>query len=243
MKTMNELVKELVETEKLANVDLEAWDWRTRPSMTSTVRDAQERLADLKKTYFARVSEMTLGVFVFGSHAAEWAAISEAENGGIVIHADAIYNRIADMVEPVVVDSKEFSTTAMTKLIEGMANTGREFGVSAFNMPKFRGGPIANRAALVDHIRNIIRDTLGDDLTRMSVTRELQRKIYEKKFDGNAVALPIVVIGLSDAEEAESLESAFNKFGAKVNADEVPTVESVLEVFASIKKRLFKNKK
>lgn len=242
MKSMDELVKEIVETDKLASIDLETIPWRSRTSMTNTVRDAQERLVGLKKTYFDRVNEATVGIFVMGPNAEAWSKIAEDEGGTITVRADALYLRIADTIEPVVADRREFNVTAMAKLMSVLTDIGLEFRIGAMNVPKFHGMRVPDRQALVAHVRNIIREALGDDLSRMYLTREIQSKAYERRF--KATVFPIVVIGLESVEEIEGLEPAVAKFGAKVvTDDETPiTKESVLEVFENIKKRLFKKK-
>lgn len=243
MKTMKDLVEQIVETSKIANIDLEGWPRISLPSIMSTVVDAKARLEVLKVEYYELVSKATIGIFVFGSDGSDevFATIAAAEGGTMTIHADALYQRMADLITPVIPDSKEFNINAFSKLAQGLAEVGRDLELKAMDMPKFVPLKVTNRAALVEHVRNTVRDALGDDLNRLYVSKEIQRKAFEMKFKGSA--LPVVIIGLGSADEATKLEATVAKFGAKVVTEPGNvTKQEVLDTFQTIKDRLKQKK-
>jgi hypothetical protein len=241
METLKELLRQIVETEKLANIDTEAWDWRTRSSITNTVNEAKDRLVPLRKQYFDRIAEMTIGIFVIGDEAEAFAKIAADEGGTLTVHADALYSRIADLIEPVLADSREFGIMAFSKLTQGITDVGHELNVKAMDLPKYKDGRVLTRKDLVERVRGTIRDTFGDDLNRLYIAAEIQKQAYATRF--SATALPVVLIGLECADEARGLESCVAKFGSNVfTKGSTVDREYVFKVFATVKEK-FKTKK
>lgn len=237
MKTLKELTDEIIETEKWTKIDLEAVDRRVLPGVTCTVNDAKERIGAMKKEYFGRIAELTIGIFVLGEKAADFAKVAEEEGNTLTVNAAAMYERFATMIEPVIADSREFGITAFSRLTQGLTDVGHELDLKAMDMPKFKDGKVKTHAALVTHIRNIVRAALGDDLNRLYVSDFIQKQAYEKKFKGSAY--PIVFIGLADADEAKGLEGSVAKFGTRIfTSTNQVTKEEVLEVFKAVKTRL-----
>lgn len=236
--TTKELYDQLVDMEKRASIDLEGCDRRTAPSMAIMVNQAKDAVADLQKQYFERVAAATVGIFVLGPAADQFAGIAEVEGGTVTVRADALYTRIADMVTPILGDSREFNIISFAKVNQALAEIGVELGIKSMDQPKYKGDKVPTYAALVAHIRNTIRDELGDDLNRLYVASLIQKKAYSSHFKSSV--LPVVVVGLEGAAEVQGLESAMAKFGAKVTtaADTVMNKESVLEVFRVARERL-----
>jgi len=238
MESTKELLEDLVATEKIANIDLEAWDRRTLASITSTRNDARERVEALKKKYCGIVAESTVGIFVLGSKSQEFAKVAEVDGAVTTISAASLYAKLADLIEPVIGDSREFGIIAMGKLVQGLTDVGHEVGIKSMDLPKFNPIKVKDRAALIDHIRFTVRETLGDDLNRLYLTNAIQEKAYKNKFSGTV--LPIVFYDISSTDEAAGLESVTAKFGTRVitsEADEV-TKNSVFEAFETVKKKL-----
>ena len=247
IQSLNERVDNIVDTEKLATIDLEAWPRNTLASISNTVNEAKDRLGDLKKKYFNRVAELTIGIFVLGDEAERVAQIAEEVGETLTVRADALYTRLADMIDPVLPDSREFSVIAFNRLIQGLSDVGHELDVKAMDMPKFNLGKVADVAALVAFIRETVRNAFGDDINRLYLTAEIQKKALASKFKGSG--LGVVIIGLQGADEVAGLSSVVAKFGEKVftNSDAavanivdkdfvLATLQSVAEKFKSKKK-------
>ena len=242
METLKELLEKVVEAEKLASIDLEAWPRKTLASITNTVYEAKQNLATFKKRYFDRISGLTVGIYILGKGDEEFAKIAEAEGGTLTAHADALYARMADVVMPVIPDNKTFTITAFSKLVQALTDIGHELEVKSFDMLKYTQAQVADRSSLIAHIRNTIRTTLGDDLNRLYLAREINTAALKAGFKSSVQ--PVVIIGLEDADEIKGLEGAVGRFGAKFFTDTGSVgKKEVLDVFASVKERLKSSKK
>jgi hypothetical protein len=239
LKTLKELLDNAVETEKLATIDLETWPRNSLSSITNTVNEAKANLADLKKEYGSRISELTIGIFAMGSGAEAFAKMAEVEGGTLTVHADALYTRLADMITPVLADSREFSIIAFNRLIQGLTDVAHELGFKAMDMPKYVIGPVPTRESLVQHIRKTVRATYGDDMNRLYIAAEIQKLALAAKF--KSTALPIVFIGMEDAAEIEGLKASVAKFGDSIFVSENAVDKAfVLKVFATVKAKFKK---
>lgn len=243
MESLKDILKSLGEAKKLASVDLEAWDWRSRASMAITVNEAKERLESLFKQYNAQIAERSLGIFVLGPKAEEFAKLAEAEGGTITVRADAVYRKIVESIEPYMPDSGDFGVIQFGRLTQALVDLGHELGIKVMDVPRHRLAKTETKAALISLVRDIVRETFEDDLNRLYVMSLIEKRAFDANFSGTV--LPVVVIGLTDAQEAKGLTSAFAKFGTQVvtDTDTEVTKESVLEVFNSVKERLKPKKK
>ena len=240
---LKKLMEEIVETEKLASIDVEECDWRVRPGMSIAKADAKDKLEGLKKRYLDAISGTTFSLFVLGPKAEDFVKVAEAESAAplLVLRADAIYHRLMERVEETLGANREFGTMQMGMVIRALSELARDLDIKAFDAPKFiESGTLVNTAAVLAHVRRIVREAVGDDFNRIFLTREITRKALEMRY--TSTVLPVVVLGLESDDEVSGLNSIAARFGARVVAQDEVTKESVIEVFTEIKEKL-KNKK
>lgn len=244
MKT-EELLQQMDQAKKLATIDTDAWDFRSKPSIEATKKQAQENLVEMVKEYSNRVLSNTLGIFLSGEQAKQqlFAEIAGAEAGALVFDADAMYRRIAIDMEPSIGPSRQLGMTQQTVLIANLRIIGQELGVASLPIPKFsESDSVApDLDALAKAIKNSCRRAFGEDLNILSLRSEIVKQAQEKKLAAPVTA--VVILG-TDSDEAEEIGKAFTKsvsvsLGTGENGE--VTQETVLKQLNSINKKL-KNK-
>lgn len=245
MENLEALVKEIAETEETANLETDRLDYRVRAAFEMAKREAKDKLEGLKKKYTDAIQQGTLGFFVSGPGAEAFAKIGEEEASTLTIRADALYRRLAEPVEPSLGHTREFGVNQMARFLRGLGDVSRELEVTSLVAPKLmESGHLATYEDVVAHIRTMVRFTVGDDLNRIFLSREIAKAALAARY--SSPVLPVVFIGLADVEEAQSLEGAVSRFGARVTAPEDVTKEFVIETFSEYeakKKKTGPNKK
>jgi hypothetical protein len=238
-KELDKLVGEILETEKMANVDPESFDWRARPSITNTKREAQARLADLKKKYEKAIVGSTVSIFALGDKADEFAAaaVEESKTPIIVLDADEFYKKISTRVEATLGARREFGTTQMVLIVRGLTDMAEELGIGSFDSPKFvPSGVLPDSAAVLGHVRTVVRTTLGDEFNRIYLMKEIIQRALASRYTNSV--LPVIIKGLEGDDEITGLRSITARFGARVVASEAVTQEFVLGVFKEVQEKI-----
>lgn len=246
MKDLKELVKELAVTKKRASTDLEAVPYQTRASMTSMVQAAKEKLAELEKEYFTRVRLSSLGMFLFGEpvRVATFAEIASEEAGVFLVQGDALYQRLADKVEPSLGPTREFGTHQLGILIDELKLImRRELDIRTMKLPEMYESPaLKDRIALVAHIRRLIQRAVGDDLLRLWINKQVNELALGAQFSGKL--FPVAIVGL-DLREVTGLIPLFtNAMTVEVGTSDDGEVnkEYVLNQLSTFKKKIRSNK-
>jgi hypothetical protein len=241
MKDLKELVKELVVTQKRAATDLEAVPPQTRASMTSMVRASQEKLAGLKAEYFNRVRASSLGMFLFGEapRVAAFTEIASTEAGVFLIQGDALYQRLADKIEPSFGHTREFGSSQLGMLIDELKLIERkELDIARpWRMPEMKAiRAIKDRIELVSYIRQLVQSAVGDDLLRLYLNQKVNQAAYDVQFAGKL--LPVAIVGL-DPTEVSALTALFtNAITVEVGTSEdgEVTKDYVLNRLSAVRK-------
>lgn len=241
MTDMKQLVKDLAETQVLAKTDLEAVPWQTRNSITSMVKDAQERVTKLRDEYQRQLRSNTLGLFLFGEpeRVARFMEIAAEEAGVNLIQGDKLYQDLADKVEPTLGDSREFGPTQLQGLHLGLNELMKAQDIRRMPLPRLQElTAVQDRIELVQHIRKLVRDALGDDLLRLVIDRRINELAVEQQFAGKV--FPVAIVGL-DPTEVQSLVPIFtNSTSIQVGTSEdgEVTKDYVLNQLANFRKKV-----
>jgi hypothetical protein len=235
------MMKELLQLQKRASVDLDMAPWQTKPSLTIMKREAQEALDKLKTEYLRRVRANSLGIFVTGdpTRVAEFVKIAGEEAGVLTIDAGEMYRRLALRVESSLGASREFGPTQLDILNDTLKLLGNEMGIRSMMRPNLREVTVVKtQDAVLTYIRKLIQTVLGNDLIRLFLNQKIDQKAISAEFTGNT--LPIAVTGI-DQSELASLGSLFtNSVSVEVGTSEDGEVnqEYVLKKLTSFKKLL-----
>jgi hypothetical protein len=242
MKDLKDLLKELVATKKRAGTDLEAVPYQTRASMTSMVQNAKEKLGSLEKDYFSRVRSNTLGMFLFGDapRVVQFAEIAGAEAGVYLVQGDALYQRLADKIEPSLGNTREFGTTQLGFLIDELKLIQRkELGITRMQLPSLREAKaVKDRIELVAYIRKLVQGAVGDDLLRMSIDKRVNQLALDSEFTGKL--LPVAVVGIDQLEVSALTPLFTNAVTVDVGTSDDGEVnkEYVLNQLSTFKKKI-----
>lgn len=234
------LVKELRETKRHADIDLEALPYQTRASLTSLKRDAQERYEKLKTEYFGRVRSNTLGVFLFGEPArvTEFARIASEEAGMVVLNGAAMYEELVAKVEPSLGPAREFGPTQLQGLLRALSDLQKGLDIRSMVTPRLSEiAVVPDTQATVAYVRKLVRDVVGDDLLRVYLDRKVNEAAVEMQFAGNT--FPVAVTGLEPSEVASlaALFSSSHSVEVGTSEDGEVTQQYVLKQLEALKPR------
>lgn len=238
---LKQLVKQLADTRKLANTDLEAVHRNVRPSMTMMVNDAKDRLEKLKHEYSQYLRSNTLGLFLFGdpSRVNKFFEIAAEEAGMNLIQGDTLYQRIADRVEPSLGMSREFGPTQMQMMIQELDDIAKEMGIRRMDKPRLAElSATPDRISLVAYIRKLTRAVLDDELLRLFLDRRINEMAIDQQFAGKS--FPLCVVGL-DPVEVPGLAAIFtNSFTVDVgtSSDGEVNKDYVLNQLMAFRKKI-----
>jgi hypothetical protein len=202
---LQELVKKLAETRKTAAIELESVEHRYRIGAATAKFEAQQELGRLEEAYKAEVRNNVVKVLFLGSPERCAQALKESGvgQGAVVVEADAVYRYLARKVS-VTLDarSRHFGTTQFARLVEEMADVGRDFELRDMAMPyldaNLMGAPVATEQALVDLIRTAVRAGAKDDLVVMMAERTALDAVLAGAIDTRIV--PVLVTNVTQEE-------------------------------------------
>ena len=243
----NESLKDLAEkmrvTKRRAETDLEAVPYQTRSSMANMKRNAEGQLETLRKDFANAVRRASIAVFLAGDPARQekFAEIAKKEVTGamVVVHADAVYERLANRVQPSLGASRQFGVGQHQLLLGTLTDVEKELDIRWMSRP----APGSDRAIqghedLVGYIRSLIRTSVGDELTKVYVDRQIVDSAVSVEFAGST--LLVIVVG-SDAAETAALSGLFthaNTIPVGTSEDGEVDTEFVLKYLAQTKKKL-----
>lgn len=243
MTDLKQLAKNLAQTQALAKTDLEVVPYQTRASITSMVRDAQERLEKLRTEYSARIRASSVGLFVFGEpvRVAAFTEIAAAEAGVILIQGDDLYQRLASRVAPTLGASHEFGPTQLGVLHLALSDLMKAMDIRRMEMPRLQElVATPDRVSLVAYIRKLVQASVGHELLRLVVDRAINDKALAEMFAGKV--LPVAVVGLAP-EEVSALAQLFtNSTSVSVGTSEDGEIneEYVLSRLSAFKQKVVK---
>lgn len=162
--------------------------------------------------------------------------------GALQVDASELYMRLADRVEAALGESRVFSAAMVPILMSAIKEIGDELGIREIAALKLDASPIlpTYRDTLC-HVRQVVRDAVGDDLARLYLSREIAKVALEEKVDEKVI--PIEVVGASQSEIA-GLAGLFGAgFHQVVLGDQEVTLDHVKDVFKEAVKKMARSTK
>lgn len=241
---IDSLLAEYDETLKVSQWDLADFPPAAAPGLSGRIRQARFELPKIAAAYEEAIRPNTVAIFVSGTDDQEqvFAGLAAQEGGTITVRADALYQTLAAPVERALAAGKgrQFTAHFGGMVSDGLRDVAAELGIASMNNPSFSAAPIlADRGAVVGHIREAVRTAVGDQLNAMYIARMLANVALQTRQTG--AVIPVVVIGTTPGE-TEGVSKCFGRVGANVAlpAEQEVTKEFVLKVFSDVKKSLKK---
>jgi hypothetical protein len=242
-KKLKELSERLAETEKMANIELEGWDWRTRPGMESRKAQAQTELEDQRAFYGNEVINSAVGIAVTGEPAtvAEFTKVATDEGEVLTVDVQEVYQRLTEIVWPGIGKDGRFMVDHATLLMANLKEEASRLKIReyrALNFDRIFQVTVHTKEALFEEIRTLVEASLGHDLLQLYVRQAIVTKALERKMTQDVV--PVILTNYTPAElSAIKMFVLRNIF--EIEAKEPVTPESVLKEFGAIKKKLYRS--
>lgn len=237
---LEKLVDELILTEEAANINLDYESPKTIQGKAIAKREAQEKLGSLLAQYEEFLLQGLAAIFTVGDadKQARFAKLASDEGSTITVECDSLYQRLADEVEGSMRTDRLFEPSQFARLLSAVSTVAKELKIAELPVIKYRDGAmLKTREDLVDHIRYLVRDALGDSLNRIYLSKKIVDAAMKSRYRQSVV--PVVVTGATQ-EETEGLAGFFNKRVVIANVQEDVTSEYVIQTFNDLKKQLKK---
>ena len=207
---LQKLLEDIQKHTTTANIDLDNLPPSVRGGWGSSKREAAEKLVPLKQKYAAALMSGRAGVFLLGpsDKQADFGAVF-TKYGDLVADADALYSRLATPVEAAMGDTRQWGVTQSHQLILGLKEVMTELNLTELDSPSHAVMPILEDAkAVKEHIRSIVRQTLGDSLNRLYIEAQFAKAATEICYT-NSTSPALVVNARED--EIAGLGKAFGR--------------------------------
>lgn len=238
MTTLEKLTEELTETEKTAALDPEILPWQTRGAWAMAIGEAKTRLETLRAQYKALLMRNAVAIFVDGDSAktAEFAKLVDEENG-IVVDANALYDRLTKEVELTLGDQRSWGIHQTHKLHLALQEVMHELKLTSLPMPSRGELPLVPTSAdTLKHIRNVVNGATSGELNALYVLNDIAKRALEIRYIG--VVAPVLIVG-AQADEQSVLARSFGKGDAKltINSDDEVNKEYLVKALKRIRKK------
>lgn len=237
-----ELMDKIIYAKKMAALDIEEVPAKTRPGMQIAKRQAQNELAGLREVFSEYLHKSALAVFVSGKYANDFVSLANQEDPDILhVDLDDVYRRIADVVEPSMRQDREISPTQFSLMLGEYGAIGKSIGLTSMPALKYRQDTPRTKEALVTFIKNVVRESVGDELAIDTFRKNLLEKAESREYSRSVI--PVLVTGATSVEEEQAVNKTCTKGSFSFTIEEEPTKETVDEAFDKIKQTLTTPKK
>jgi hypothetical protein len=234
--TTTELLEKIAQTQTILDQDLTGWNPKTRPGKESQKTRAIDEMRALQQRYNQYVSTAAAVVVLKGAgDQTGFCQVAKDEAEALIVDGSALYRRLADGIAPSLGKRKDFAPAQMMILLAELEGVSRELDIVSFDTPVFKGAVCNNKAELTEHIASIIRSTLGTDLNRIFIRRQVLQLAAAAKASKNVI--PVVVVSALDAE-ADALALSLFGAGVVVKTPETADKKAVHTAFTALKKRI-----
>jgi hypothetical protein len=201
---VTQLLVDLDVEKRRAAVDPAAVPSKTRPGIEIAVVEAKKNAAALARQLVqATIPSRLVGLFVSGENAQGFAAVVR-QVGGIHLQADKLYQRLTDVVDRSLEDSRVFGVNQYGRFIEEIRAIAREVGEGPVagpivNVPDYAEKRLPDRASVEAFVRSAVRANPGDVLNTTLLSIDIFDQVVSGALDD--AAIPVVVTGATPAEQ------------------------------------------
>jgi hypothetical protein len=196
--------------QRMIDTDLDTISVSARPGFYAAKYAAQEEMVQLKEQFASECSKHWGGIFVGGSNDEEYIELAQKEGDLIVVNAAALYQSIAVEVEKLMGDTRVFGPSQMAILLGEVRNVAINLDIKMLNKIPYQGDEaLASLDLVMNHVRKVIRDALGDELNILYLRNKIAEEAFSKRYVSSIV--PVAVIGVGSAEEQAGLAAMFKE--------------------------------
>lgn len=242
MTTLEKLSEEYESVAKTAAMNLDDVPAATRGGWSTRVREAQDRLKDLRVEYRNALLKNGVAIFLEGDAAkvGEFVQLVVDGNEGLVVDANTLYDRLAREVEVSLSDQRNWGVTQTYRLHQALQAVMFELGLSEMPMPSRDSMPIVpTYADTVAHVKSIVKGAVDNQLNRLYIINEALNAAIKIRYIG--VMAPVLITNAT-AEEARELSQEFGKGTAtvKVTAEDEVNKDFLSKTFRDVNKKIRK---
>lgn len=213
----------------MANRKPEEFPVTTRDGWLVRISQAKKKLEDLKVLYAQTFFNEATPLFLSGTSVAGIGKLIEGYESGVYVHADQLYEDIADQVEKLLGPQRQWISDITNAVNAMLAEILYQVGASSFIrvVPDKASFVVRDRKELGSLIKKWITKANGNTPALFYLCRKIREKALGNKISAEAY---VVVDGLTK-EETESWKPLFKKssyFETGLNGDPKKTLSDVV---------------
>jgi hypothetical protein len=223
-RTLEEILKDYSQADKLSKQNPEAFPLNGRPGIEMRIRQSKDKLPKLRLEYLTKILKSSYGFFLEGLDDAKKVAFAKiaVDNGAVTVDADAIYQKIADVVQPTMGRTREFSVTQVSlmdhTLKEVVEKTGYDGTLNRTVIGDMR--VCKDRPRLVAYIRDLVARSNGSTPATVAAQSEIVSQALAREFSGKRL---VVVVTNASAGNRAAIGGLFTK-NTTVDVDAIEEV-------------------
>ncbi len=238
MTTLEKLDEKMATLSVTANKNLEEIPASVQGSWAYAIRSAKDELKAVRAEYRAVLLRNAVAILVEGDKAkvGEFVALAKAE-GGIVVDASALYERLANGIEPSLSNQRTWGIQQTHMLHKLLQEVMTELNLTELPMPaRSFDAVVPTFQDVVDHCRKLLVDAVGGELNSLYLEEEIARRAFEIRYIGSTAPVLIVNAHKSDIGP---LAKSFGKGEASVtvNSDDEIDKDFLAKALKRIRKK------
>jgi hypothetical protein len=243
-KNLETIVAEIDKASVTANKNLEDLHPNVRGGWSLAILDAKDKLKVLRGEYKTALFKSAVAIFPEGEAAkvAEFALLVRDENEGLSVNAHALYERLADALEPTFSEARTWGIAQTHKLHLLLQEVMFELSIAEIPFPSTAQEVVVpTREALVAQVRSMLRDSVGDDLNRLYLEKLIVDEATKIRYTNERT--PVLILGASQ-DEAPALAKfmALGSFRIKITNEDVVNKDFMIQAFKQANQALRKKK-
>jgi len=236
MTDLKTLIKDIKETSKQANMEIEGGDHRTKPGREMLRNAALGRIEVLKDTYKTSLNKTAFTIMTNGKGGKKFGELAKDFNA-LVIDGGEFYRTLAQRCQQTMGTRQTFGLTQFIHLTGELRNWSISNKID-FTPPIFSVDQQATDLAQVTEIvRDLIEKTNGQTPIRTYIEAQALNLALEQEVDTKVV--PIVVLNVDIKNQDSLIGTLFRGKGLQVDLNEKEvTPELIKQTFEQVKKLL-----
>lgn len=215
---------------------------KARPGMEIFRRQATDAIDALQQQYLQELRKGVLLVFLVGDRdkVAQFSSVI-LEDRDMLLNVEEMFMRLAVPAERTIGARREFTTHQFSFINQEVYELAKELGV--WEYPKLVVDPIIWNTTVptpedtLNHVRKIVSDTFGVDLTKIYVEQNIYKMAVEAEYD--QPVLPVFVSGVAKSDVDPLAKACFGGRAMMIDFDDeknAPTPELLHKTFRAVKK-------
>ncbi len=216
-----------------ASINIEEVPVRVRPGNLVAKRAAEDELPGLVAAVKAAVIPSRLVAVFAGGDPAGVEALADLlrKNGDIVLDAGAFYNDLGAFAEAAMGNSRsrEFNTVCFSRMMSALREAAQLFGIKLDRNPEYEEAICRDTAAVVAHVRQLVRGTYGDVFTVTALSNAIVDAVVKGNLSDKRI--PVLILNANE-EEQPAISQLFSRARAhEFEPGFEATPESVSTIF------------